>query len=136
MWGRYNMNVRKELGKRKGIFFVFFGILFIFSALQYNQDNVIMTGLIAAGVVFLIRGIKLIFSKEKKIQRDERTIMIGGRAASYSWFLTLMIVNFIFWIDYLKLYLFSVRDVIVIVLFSLILGFLIFKWGFEKKGDF
>ncbi|TRZ68023.1 MAG: hypothetical protein D4Q77_02070 [Methanothrix sp.] len=70
-----------------------------------------------------------------EIESDERTKKIGGYSIAYSWFLTLFLALFLFWVDYLHLLTLSVQDVLGATILVMTISSMIFKWYLFRKGD-
>lgn len=66
---------------------------------------------------------------------DERTRRLGSAAISFSWLLTFILVNVLFWIDHFKWVKMTVGQTIGIILFFMVLSGSILQWLYRKKGD-
>lgn len=90
----------------------------------------INTGLI----VFLVTALKLFKSRELP-DKDERTKKLAAYGVTYSWFLTLVLIAVLIWVDYFSLFELTVKGVLGILLFFMIISANIFRWHFMRKGD-
>lgn len=68
-------------------------------------------------------------------EKDERTQKIGAYAISYSWFLTLIFLALLFWVDYLGVFALTAEAVLLSAI--LLMGFSarIFQWYLFRQGD-
>lgn len=94
-----------------------------------------------SGIATLVAALTFaLFLRKKRLKAegrptDERTQKITAWAASYSWFLTLVAISLLFWLDYLKIVQMGARQVLTGLLI-IHLGSMIFaKWRFSQKGD-
>ena len=90
----------------------------------------INTGLI----VFLATAFKLFRSGELP-DRDERTKKLAAYGITYSWLLTLVLITVLIWVDYFRLFEITVKGVLGILLFFMIISANVFRWYFMRKGD-
>jgi hypothetical protein len=114
------------------------GALFIlFSVVLQLQgyELPITTAVMVAGIVFLVRGMRIMKYGKTTVEGDERTRKIGAFASAYSWFLSLMAMAVLFWVDYLGLLSLSVQQVLGILLFFMIFTLLGFRWYLSRRGD-
>lgn len=68
-------------------------------------------------------------------EKDERTKKLGAYGLSYSWFITFLALNLLFWIDRLHFVQLSVYSVIIILFFLMLVTAKGFQWYFLSKGD-
>ena len=114
-----------------GAMFVAFGV-----AMQITDTQpIISAAVMAAGLVYMIRGVRIFRRGEEAYKGDERTRKIGAFASAYSWFLTLMAMVVLFWLDYLNVISLTVQYVLGIMIFFIIFSMLGFRWHLARKGD-
>lgn len=66
---------------------------------------------------------------------DERLARaLGARALSYSWLLTFVLVNILFWIDYIKVLTLSASHILGILLFTMTLSAGAMQYFLKKRG--
>ncbi|MFA0821305.1 MAG: hypothetical protein ACC612_00235 [Methanomethylovorans sp.] len=68
-------------------------------------------------------------------EKDERTKKLGAYGLSYSWFITFLALNLLFWIDRLHFAQLSVSTVIFILFILMLVTAKGFQWHFLSKGD-
>ncbi|MDV2480787.1 hypothetical protein F8E02_01945 [Methanoculleus sp. Wushi-C6] len=68
-------------------------------------------------------------------ERDERTQRIGAYGLSYSWFLTLVFLAVLFWVDYLGVLALTVESVLLSAILLMGLSARVFQWYFFRQGD-
>jgi len=68
-------------------------------------------------------------------EKDERTQKLGAYGLSYSWFITFLVLNLLFWIDRLQFVQLSVSSVIIILFILMLVTAKGFQWYFLSKGD-
>lgn len=90
----------------------------------------INTGLI----VFLATAFKLFRSGELP-DRDERTKKLAAYGITYSWLFTLVVMTILIWVDYFGLFELTVKGVLGILFFFMIISANVFRWYFMRKGD-
>lgn len=108
----------------------------ILSSLLWNKlDPTIVTIAITVGII-LIASILIRLIKYRDLpEKDERTVKISNAALSYSWFLTLIFISVLFWVDYLDVVEMTVAEVIGAIYFVMIALALVFVRYFSWKGD-
>ncbi len=67
--------------------------------------------------------------------KDERTIKIGAYGLSYSWFISLMVIALLFWVDELGMVQLSAQQVLGILMFTMIITAKGIQWYLFRKGD-
>jgi hypothetical protein len=95
----------------------------------------ISTAVMAAGMVFIVRGFRTMKHGEGAYRGDERTRKIGALALSYSWFFTLMAIAVLFWLDYLGIMVMSVQHVLAVLLMLMVFTMIGFRWYLSARGD-
>ncbi len=68
-------------------------------------------------------------------EKDERTQKIGAYGVSYSWFLTLVFLALLFWVDYLGVLALTVESVLLATILLMGLSARIFQWYLCRQGD-
>jgi drug/metabolite transporter (DMT)-like permease len=67
--------------------------------------------------------------------KDERTVRIGSCGLSYSWFVTLVLLAVLFWIDYFGLMQLTVDQVLGVLILVMAVTAKGFQWYLFSKGD-
>jgi len=108
----------------------------ILSSLLWNKlDPTIVTIAITVGII-LVASILIRLIKYRDLpEKDERTVKISNAALSYSWFLTLIFISVLFWVDYLDVVEMTVAEVIGAIYFVMIALALLFVRYFSWKSD-
>jgi uncharacterized membrane protein len=68
-------------------------------------------------------------------EKDERTKKLGAYGLSYSWLITFLALNLLFWIDRLQFVRLTVSGVIFILFILMLATAKGFQWYFLSKGD-
>lgn len=68
-------------------------------------------------------------------EKDERTKKLGAYGLSYSWLITFVALNLLFWIDRLQFVQLTVSCVIFILFILMLVTAKGFQWYFLSKGD-
>jgi len=124
-------------GKKFGLYIVagvLLTLLGLFYELMMDLNEIITIIFISVGAVLII-GSVLRYTRYGEVNTDERTRKLGSAAISFSWFLTFVLVNILFWIDYFEILKLSVGQVIGIIVFFMIFSGAILKSLYRKKGD-
>lgn len=87
-----------------------------------------------AGVIMVVVGVMRFNRHGGGLTKDERTRELGARALSYSWLITFVMLNVIFWIDYFKIIELTLSHGLGILLFIMVLSAGILQWIFKRKG--
>jgi hypothetical protein len=100
-----------------------------------SGDSILPTALLAAGLAFLITGV----SRRRKFgegpEQDERSRRIGAWGMSYSWYLSLAIMWFLFLLDHFGLVTFTAEAALGVALIVMTLSAVIFQVFLSRKGD-
>ncbi|WP_407354975.1 hypothetical protein [Methanolobus sp. WCC5] len=103
------------------------------SLIQENQQIGII--LINIGAVILL----VTFLKARRYRngpvKDERTVKIGAYGLSYSWFISLMVIALLFWVEELALAQLNVKQVLGILMFTMVITAKGIQWYLFRKGD-
>ncbi len=67
--------------------------------------------------------------------KDERTVKIGAYGLSYSWFISLMVIALLFWVEELGLAQLNVKQVLGILMFTMVITAKGIQWYLFRKGD-
>jgi cobalamin synthase len=70
----------------------------------------------------------------ERYQKDEMTRKIGAYSSAWSWMITLLVVTFLFWFDYLELMPLSASSVILIVFVTMISTVIVFRAVLMRRG--
>jgi heme/copper-type cytochrome/quinol oxidase subunit 2 len=67
--------------------------------------------------------------------KDERTVKIGSYGLSYSWFVTLIVVAVLFWVNYFGIVQLTVDQVLGLLILVMAVTAKGFQWYLFRKGD-
>jgi hypothetical protein len=101
----------------------------------FNLDSSIGSIFTSIGVAMLVIGIVRSIRRNQFPEKDERTRKIGSYALSYSWLFTLVLLTILFWLDHLKLVVFSTSALFSLIFFGMLVSANIFRCFLDKKGD-
>lgn len=106
-------------------------------ALPFLVDGteIISSTLVTIGLVILMVAALRHWRFRDEPEKDERTLRIGAYAISWSWFLTIVFLALLFWVDYLGVLALTVGSVLLSTI--LLMGFSarILQWYFFRQGD-
>lgn len=114
-----------------GIILVFLGIFFQVSNLA---EGVIPLIFMNAGTILVVIAVIAHNRYGAGVTQDERTRALGARALSYSWLLTFLLVNVLYWIGYTNVIKIETSQVLGIMLFTMILSAGLFQTILKKRG--
>jgi hypothetical protein len=69
------------------------------------------------------------------IESDEMTESIGAKAAARSWFVTLLFLCALFWVDELKLIALDIRGALLATVLVMTLSMAFFSWHLTRGGE-
>lgn len=108
------------------------GVALVVFSEEYLQAGI---SLINIGSIILFITFLRARRYRKGLVKDERTVKIGSYGLSYSWFVSFIVLNLLFWIDYLSMVKFTVPQVIGIMFIVMIVTAKGFQWYLFRKGD-
>jgi hypothetical protein len=114
-----------------GLLLVFIGILLQLFSLA---GGVLPLVLINAGTILIVIAVVSYNRYGAGISQDERTRQLGARALSYSWLLSFVVVNVLYWVDYTKIVALTVGQALGIMLFTMTLSAGIIQMFLKKRG--
>jgi hypothetical protein len=114
-----------------GVILVFLGIFFQVSNLAKGVIPLIFMN---AGTIMIVIAVLSHNRYGVGVTQDERTRALGARALSYSWLLTFVLVNVLFWIDYTDTFTFVADHILGIILFTMVLSAGIIQSVFKQRG--
>jgi peptidoglycan/LPS O-acetylase OafA/YrhL len=91
--------------------------------------------LVTIGLVILAVAVVRHWKFRDEPEKDERTQKIGAYGISYSWFLTLVFLALLFWVDYLGVVALTVETVLLATILLMGLSARIFQWYLFRQGD-
>jgi hypothetical protein len=98
-----------------------------------SGDTALSTLLIVVGTVMAMTGALNHRRFGDGIESDERTRGIGGRAASWSWFATLILLCTLFWANELGVFAIDVKSAFAALLFFMVFSAAGFSWYFARQ---
>ncbi|WP_459202603.1 hypothetical protein [Methanococcus sp. CF] len=126
------MESKYKNGLRIGFLIMLFGI---FIEYLFEFHSLITAILINAGVILIIYNLYYHIKYREVPSKDERIRKIANAGLAYSWVLTFLIMNLIFWVDYFKWLEITVQQVIGLIYFVMIISALLFQQYFKRQGD-
>jgi arginine exporter protein ArgO len=99
-----------------------------------NNKEMAITLINIGGVIIFVTFIRARRSGDGSM-KDERTVRIGSYGLSYSWFVTLILLAVLFWIDYFELVQFTVDQVLGLLILVMAVTAKGFQWYHFRKGD-
>jgi len=98
-------------------------------------DIVIILALLVAGVMGLITGLSKYLGYREGPRTDERTRKLSAFATTYSWFITFVLVNILFLLDYFGRLTITVSQILGLIFFVMLLTMVGMNMYFKQKGD-
>lgn len=125
-----SLNKRTIIGIIFALLILVIGI--IMTTLNFETEN--SQFLITLGIAVTVGIIVVYFKRINSKTPDEREIKIAYKAISYSWSFTYLIVAIMILIDQLKIYSFTVQQVLAITFFSMAFIQFGYKFYLDKNG--
>ena len=99
-----------------------------------NMDIVIFLALIIVGVICLITAFSKYLGYRENPKTDERTRKLSAFATTYSWFITFVLVNILFLLDYFGRLTINVSQTLGLIFFVMLLTMAGITMYFKRKG--
>jgi len=96
---------------------------------------VMITGLIAAGMIIITLGVRMKERVEDIGIQDERSLRIGTYGISYSWYLTYLTIVCTGWLAGMKVIQIDGATICLLLIILMPVSAMIFQWYFNMKGD-
>jgi drug/metabolite transporter (DMT)-like permease len=103
--------------------------------LSPSGDSILPTALLAAGLAFLVTGVSRRRKYGEGPEQDERSRRIGAWGMSYSWYLSLTIMWFLFLLDHLGFVTLAAGTALGVSLIAMTLSAVAFQMYLFRKGD-
>lgn len=107
----------------------------IFLVVTYNDYQTQGIGFINAGSIAIL----ITFIKARRYRKgpikDERTVKMGAYGLSYSWLITFILISLLFWIDLFDIVHLTVKQILAILMFTMIITAKGIQWYLFRKGD-
>ncbi|OYT42299.1 MAG: hypothetical protein B6U86_00565 [Candidatus Altiarchaeales archaeon ex4484_43] len=97
-------------------------------------DIVIILALFVAGVIGLITGFSKYLGYREGPRTDERTRKLSAFATTHSWFITFVLVNILFLLDYFDRLKITVSQILGLIFFVMLLTMVGMNVYFKRKG--
>jgi drug/metabolite transporter (DMT)-like permease len=97
-------------------------------------DIVIILALFVAGATSLITGFSKYLGYRKSSRTDERIRKLSAFATTYSWFITFVLVNILFLLDYFDRLTITVSQTLGLIFFVMLLTMVGMNMYFKRKG--
>ena len=91
--------------------------------------------LVSIGLVILMVAALRHWRFRDEPEKDERTQRIGAYGISWSWFLTLVFLAILFWVNYLGVLVLTAETVLLSTILLMGISARIFQWYFFRQGD-
>jgi hypothetical protein len=88
----------------------------------------------AGSILFFVTYLRL-KRAQKGPMKDERTGKIGAYGLSYSWLITFILVSLLFWVEATEIARLTVKGVLIILMFTMIVTAKGIQWYLFRKGD-
>jgi uncharacterized membrane protein len=127
------MRDRYKYGLIIGIISLAIGILL--SVLNVSVDRIVVISVINLGLVLIVFSIILHIVNKDYPVADERTRKISATAVERSWFITMLVICLLIWVEYFNVIQLSVMQTLMVILLVMSGLNLLFKVYYERKGD-
>ncbi len=97
-------------------------------------DITIILALLVAGVICIVAGFSRCLGYRKDPGTDERTRKLSAFAATYSWFITFMLVNILFLLDYFGRLTITVSQTLGVIFFIMLVTMFGMSAYLKQKG--
>jgi hypothetical protein len=114
-----------------GMTLVFLGIFFQVSNLAKGVIPLIFMN---AGTILIVIAVIAYNKYGAGITQEERTRALSARALCYSWLLTFVLVNVLYWVDYTSVLKYEASHILGIILFTMVLSGGFFQSVLKKRG--
>lgn len=111
------------------------GVAGIFLPLFADGAEAISSALVTIGLVTLMVAVVRHWRFRDEPEKDERTQKIGAYGISYSWFLTLIFLAILFWMNYLGLLALTVESILLSTILLMGISARLFQWYLSRQGD-
>lgn len=116
----------------------FAGLILIALGIAYYLlqigSNLISLIFINSGLILAVISVLKFNKLGAGLKQDERTRQLSSTGLAYSWLTTFVVLNILFWIDWLKIYRFNLAQGVSLTIFVMIISASIFKWRLNNKG--
>jgi hypothetical protein len=133
----YNKECEKM--KQRNLYRLIIGILMlvsgIVSIILAQDEFVIGSILLIAGIAFLVTGIVRHFRDGESPESDERSKKIGAFGLSYGWLTGLFFMFALFWLDYLNILKLGTQVALSLSIIVLALSARVYQVYLFRKGD-
>jgi drug/metabolite transporter (DMT)-like permease len=122
----------KKISYTIAVVFIFMGLFLVATNGEYQATG---TGFINAGSIIIF----VTFIRARRYRngpvKDERTIKIGAYGLSYSWLITFILISLLFWIDLFEIVQLTIKQVLAILMFTMLVTAKGIQWYLFRKGD-
>jgi predicted CDP-diglyceride synthetase/phosphatidate cytidylyltransferase len=120
------------------IILIFSGLLLILLGIIYQITNLsnelISLIIINVGIILVVVSVLKFNNFGAGLKQDERTRKLSLKALSYSWLITFLTINIIFWINFFNIINFTFSNGIAILLFVMIFSATGLQFIYKKRG--
>jgi hypothetical protein len=116
-----------------GVLFLILGIARL--ALGEGSSDTTAGMFITSGIIIILFAGSRAMRQEEGLEQDERTRKIGAYGITYAWFLTLVYLFALFWLENMGILALSATDVILSTILLTTISAKVFQWWFFRKGD-
>lgn len=107
-----------------GMFLILFGSFYYFSGMASNLIGLLF---INAGIILVVVKTLQLNKFGAGVKQDERTRKISTRGISYSWLITFVFLNILFWVDVFQIFNLELSQGISLTIFVMIISAVISK---------
>jgi len=100
-----------------------------------NGTAALSSILVSIGLVVLMVAAVRHWRFRDEPEKDERIQRIGAYGISWSWFLTLVFLAILFWVNYLGVLVLTAETVLLSTILLMGISARIFQWYFFRQGD-
>ena len=126
-WHRYLLRVFI------GSFLVVWGIVELL--LNPSGDSLLPAVLLTAGLAYLVTGVSRRRKYGEGAEQDERSRRTGAWGMSYSWYLSLFFLWFLFLLDHFRLVTLTAGEALGVSLIVMTISAVVFQVYLARKGD-
>ncbi|WP_298670429.1 hypothetical protein [uncultured Methanofollis sp.] len=100
-----------------------------------REDETVTGMFITSGIIVLLFAGTRAMRQEEGPEQDERTRKIGAYGITYAWFLTVLYLFALFWLENMGVLALSSTDVIISTILLTTVSAKVFQWWLFRKGD-
>ena len=110
-------------------------ILVMLGLMFFKEINEQLITIAISMIMVMILITFLRFKYPEKYKKDERLEKLSAYAVSWSWTVSLMIVTFVYWLNYLDYISLTADQIITIIFLTMVITIVLFRIYFMRKAD-